>query len=155
MHPDLFLIFLAASAAGAATGVLFPPGAWYSSLNKPTWTPGRWVFPVAWSVLYLLSSYAASRVAAQPGSGMALAFWAMQIAFNTLWTPVFFGAHRMRMSLVVMAILWLAVAAMFVTFWPLDWVAGLLVLPYLGWLTLAAALNLWIVRNNPREGTAG
>ena len=148
----LFLTFLAASAAAASTGFLFKPGAWYVGLNKPTWTPPNWAFPVVWTTLYLLSSYAATRVAVLPGNGQALAFWAMQIAFNTLWTPVFFGAHRMLTGLVVMAGLLVAVVGMLVTFWALDTVAGLLIVPYLAWLATAAALNLWVWRFNPRQG---
>ena len=80
---------------------------------------------------------------------MAMAFWAMQIAFNTLWTPVFFGLHRIRAALVVMAGLWVAVAGMVVTFWALDPVAAYLVLPYITWVTIAGALNLEVARRNP------
>lgn len=148
MHWTLFIIFLAASGAAASTGTIFPPGPWYESLTKPTWTPKRWMFPVVWTALYLLSAIAAARVAAEPGSGLALAFWAMQIAFNTLWTPVFFGAHRMGAAMVVMVGLWIAIAGMLITFWPLDLLAGLLVLPYLAWVTLAATLNFWLLRHN-------
>lgn len=148
----LFLTFLAASAAAASTGFLFKPGPWYVGLRKPTWTPPNWAFPVVWTTLYLFSSYAATRVAVLPGNGQAMAFWAMQIAFNTLWTPVFFGAHRMLTGLVVMAGLLVAVVGMLVTFWALDTVAGLLIVPYLAWLVVAAALNLWVWRFNPRQG---
>ncbi len=144
----LFLIFLAASAAAAATGTLFKPGAWYEGLEKPAWTPRKWMFPVVWTVLYIASAYAAARVAIRPDSGQALAFWSMQIAFNTLWTPVFFGAHRMAAGLIVIVILWLAVAAVMVNFLTLDLLAGLLIVPYLIWVTVAASLNLWIWRNN-------
>lgn len=152
MTLPLFLTFLAASAAAASTGFLFKPGPWYVGLRKPTWTPPNWAFPVVWTTLYLFSSYAATRVAVLPGNGQAMAFWAMQIAFNTLWTPVFFGAHRMLTGLVVMAGLLVAVVGMLVTFWALDTVAGLLIVPYLAWLVVAAALNLWVWRFNPRQG---
>ncbi len=152
MTLPLFLTFLAASAAAAATGFLFKPGEWYLGLRKPAWTPPNWAFPVVWILLYLLSSYAATRVAVLPGNAQAMAFWAMQIAFNTLWTPVFFGAHRMLTGLVVMAGLLIAVVGMLVSFWALDTVAGLLIVPYLAWLVVAAALNLWVWRFNPRQG---
>lgn len=145
----LFLTFLAASGAAAATGAMFEPGAWYRSLNKPAWTPPNWVFPVAWTILYLSMCVAAARVAPLPGSGQALAFWAAQIAFNTLWTPVFFGLYRMRAAMVVMLGLWLFVALTLVAFWRLDTVAGLLFVPYLGWVTVAGALNLAVIRLNP------
>lgn len=151
MHWELFLIFLSASGAAASTGAMFMPGQWYDGLKKPVWVPKRWMFPVVWTVLYLASSVAASRVAVSPGNAMAMAFWAMQVAFNAIWSPMFFGLRRLKGSLVAMTGLWIAVAGMVVTFWPLDWVAGLLVLPYLVWVTIAGALNLWIARNNPDE----
>ncbi|WP_416914843.1 MAG: TspO/MBR family protein [Roseicyclus sp.] len=59
----------------------------------------------------------------------------MQIAFNTLWTPVFFGLRRIRAGFVVMLGLWIAVAGTMVTFWQLDWIAGALFVPYLVWVT--------------------
>ena len=110
MDWTLFATFLAACGAAATTGAMFKPGEWYAELKKPCWIPPRWVFPVAWTTLYLLMTLAAARVAVLPGNGQALAFWALQIALNTLWTPVFFGLHRMRAAMVVMVLLWLAVA---------------------------------------------
>lgn len=149
MHLDLFLIFLAASAGAASTGVMFPPSVWYAGLIKPDWTPPRWAFPVVWTVLYVASAYAASRVAVLPGNGMALALWALQITLNTLWTPTFFGLHRMAGGLVIILALWCTLVAMMFSFWQLDLIAGLLILPYLGWVTLATALNVSILRANP------
>ena len=146
MDWGLFAIFLAACGAAASTGSMFMPGAWYRDLSKPTWTPPDWVFPVAWTVLYISSAVAAARVAPLPGSAYGMAFWAMQIAFNTLWTPVFFGLHRIRAGFVVMIGLWVSVACTTVAFWMLDWIAGALFTPYLVWVTIAGALNgsVWI-----------
>lgn len=145
----LFLIFLAATGAAATTGALFSPGAWYQGLAKPSWTPPGWVFPVAWTALYILMALAAARVAPLPAAGYALAFWALQISLNTLWTPVFFGAYRIGMGMVIIALLWVTVAAMLVVFWRLDRIAAVMIVPYLGWLSIAASLNFWIWRNNP------
>lgn len=146
---NLILIFLLASVAAAATGVIFKPGAWYDGLRKPSFTPPNWAFPVAWTVIYLLSAFAAARVAALPGAGLALALWAAQIALNTLWTPVFFGARQMAIGMVVITTLLVTVASMTVAFWQLDWRAGLMILPYLAWLCVAVALNWRIWRDNP------
>ena len=144
----MFAVFFAASAVAASGGMIFKPGDWYESLNKPAWTPKKWMFPVVWTILYLASAYAATRVAALPGSGLALAFWALQITLNALWTPVFFGAHRMGAGLVVICALWLAILAMIVSFWPLDPAASYLMVPYLAWVSVATALNHWIWRHN-------
>ncbi len=149
MSPNLFLIFLLASAAAAATGFLFRPGDWYVGLRKPGFTPPNWAFPVAWTTIYLLSAIAATRVALLPGAGLALALWSAQIALNTLWTPVFFGARRIALGMVVIAVLTVTVAALTLAVWQLDWRAGLMLLPYLGWLGVASALNWRIWRDNP------
>lgn len=145
----LFGTFLAACAAAATTGAMFEPGAWYKSLRKPGWTPPGFVFPLVWSILYILMSWSAARVAVLPGSGQALAFWAAQIAFNTLWTPVFFGLRRMGAAMVVILGLWVSVALTMLAFFQLDTLAGLMFAPYLLWVTIAGALNFTVWRMNP------
>jgi len=144
-----FAIFLVATFAAGATGAMFPTGEWYKRLNKPSWTPPNWVFPVAWTSIYLLIAFAGARVAPLNGNGYAMAFWALQIAFNTLWTPIFFGLRRLKGSLPVMAGLWLAVAGATVTHMQLDLWAGLAFVPYLAWVTVAAALNIEMARLSP------
>ena len=145
----LFAIFLAACFGAGATGAVFPPGQWYKSLDKPAWTPPDWAFPIMWTTIYLLIAFAAARVAGLSGSGYAMAFWAAQIAFNALWTPVFFGLRRMKGALIVMAFLWLSVLGCVVTHLQLDLWAGMAMLPYLAWVTVAGMLNLSVVRLNP------
>lgn len=149
MDWTLFAIFLAACFAAGTTGALFEPGAWYRSLAKPRWTPPNWLFPVAWTTLYLLMSAAAARVAPLEGSHYAMAFFALQIALNTLWTPVFFGLKRMGAGMAVIVALWIAVAATLGSFWAADWIAGAMLLPYLAWVTVAGALNYAVWRMNP------
>ena len=144
----LFLIFLAATFAAGATGAMFPTGDWYKRLNKPWFTPPNWAFPVAWTSIYLLISFAGARVAVLDGNGYAMAFWGLQIALNTLWTPIFFGLRNLRGSLPVMAALWLAVLGALVTHWQLDTLAGLAFVPYLAWVTVAAVLNATVWRLN-------
>ena len=151
MDPLLFVVFLAACFTAGASGALFPTGPWYQQLNKPSWTPPNWAFPVAWTSIYILIAFAGARVAPLDGNQWALAFWALQIAFNTLWTPVFFGLRRLRGSLPIMGGLWLSVAAATVAHFQLDLWAGLAFLPYLGWVTVAAALNVSVWRLNPDQ----
>lgn len=152
----LFLTFLVACGAAAATGAMFQPGAWYSSLQKPTWAPPKWVFPVVWTGLYLCMSLAAMRVAQaagqDPSVGQALAFWGVQISLNTLWTPVFFGLRRMKAGLVIILLLWVAVAATLVSFARIDPIAGALIVPYLLWVSVAALLNRATLALNPAAG---
>lgn len=148
MDWGLFLTYLAACGAAATTGVVFQPGDWYRSLSKPDWTPPDWVFPVTWTVLYLCMALAGARVAALDGTGQALALWSVQIAFNTLWTPIFFGLRRLQAGMVVIILLWLSVVATGVTFWTHDRLAGLLFVPYIAWVSIAAALNWSVWKRN-------
>lgn len=147
----LFTVFLFACAAAGATGGMFPPGKWYDGLEKPSWTPPNWLFPVAWTTLYLCMSIAGARVAMIPGSGLALALWALQIALNTLWTPVFFGLQRIRAGMFVLVLLWITVFVCMIALFERDWLAGLLFLPYLVWVSTAAALNFSVMRLNPEH----
>jgi tryptophan-rich sensory protein len=147
----LFCIFLAATFAAGATGAMFPTGEWYKQLNKPSWTPPNWLFPVAWTSIYLLMAFAGARVAVLEGSAYAMAFWGMQIAFNALWTPVFFGLRNLKASLPIMAGLWISVFGATITHWQLDLWAGLAFVPYLTWVSVAAALNISMVRLNPDQ----
>ncbi|EPM42922.1 tryptophan-rich sensory protein TspO [Pseudomonas syringae] len=143
-----FFIFLLACSAAAATGIIFKPGAWYESLQKPAFTPPNWAFPVAWTTIYLLLAWAGYRLTLLPGSQTVLALWAAQIALNTLWTPVFFGANRIAAAMVILALLWFVVATMIVMALQLDIITGLILFPYLVWLSVAAALNFSILRHN-------
>lgn len=145
----LFIVFLAACITAGATGGLFPPGKWYANLAKPRWTPPDWVFPVAWTTLYVCIAAAGARVAMLPGAGLAMAFWALQVALNGLWTPVFFGLRRIRLALIVVGLLWVVVACTMMLLFMQDTVAGLLFAPYLLWVTIASALNYSVMRLNP------
>lgn len=145
----IFCVFFAACLGAGVTGGLFPPGAWYKKLEKPWFTPPDWVFPVTWMVLYLCIAAAGARVALLENNALAMAFWALQLAFNGLWTPVFFGLRQIRMGMAVVSFLWLSVLCAMIALWQVDWIAGALFAPYLLWVTIAAALNAEVWRLNP------
>ncbi|MCL4104917.1 UNVERIFIED_CONTAM: hypothetical protein GTU68_018624 [Idotea baltica] len=140
---------MAACCAAAATGAMFQPGEWYRALSKPSWTPPNWLFPIAWTILYVLIAVAAARVAVFEGAALAMAFWAFQIACNTLWTPIFFGLRRLGPAMIAISALWIAVCGTLITFYRIDIVAGWMIAPYLVWVSYAAALNFSIWRRNP------
>ncbi|WP_420863969.1 tryptophan-rich sensory protein TspO [Algirhabdus cladophorae] len=144
----VFALFMAASFTAAATGSLFPPDQWYKDLTKPGWTPPNWLFPIAWTILYVASAYAAMHIALHENNAVPMGFWAFQIAANTLWTPIFFGLKKLGVAMVAILVLWIAVLGTLITFFQLDQVAGLLMVPYLIWVSYAAALNLNIWRTN-------
>ena len=145
----LFGLFFVSAAGAGATGALFPPGRWYRRLDKPRWTPPDWVFPVVWTYVYVAIAWAAAHVARMPGAEVAIALWAVQMTWNALWTPVFFGLQNPRGGMIVLAVLWLAVACCAVAFATLDPWTLLAFGPYLLWVTIAGALNLSVMRLNP------
>lgn len=149
----LTVMGLSAAVLGAAsTGAMFSPGPWYDALRKPSWTPPNWLFPLAWTALYAAMVWAAYRIAQTPIDVAApgLAFWAAQIVFNALWSPVFFGLRKLGAALVVLIGLWVCVGMTTVLFWRVDLVAGLLFAPYVVWVSYAGALNAVIWRGNPK-----
>ena len=76
------------------------PGAWYASLNKPAWNPPAWVFGPAWTLLYTLMAVAAWLVWKQDGWRRPLLLYFIQLVLNAAWTPIFFGAHQLGLSLI-------------------------------------------------------
>ena len=139
--PFLALVFLA-----SLSGACFRPGTWYKKLDKPSWTPPDWLFPVAWLVLYIMRAVAAWRIWDFAGFGISLYMWGVQLVLNALWSAVFFGLRSPLLGLVEVSALWLSVAATIFTFATVDLFSAALLLPYLVWVSFAAALNGAIVR---------
>ena len=79
----------------------------------------------------------------------ALLLFLLQLLFNALWSPLFFGLHLPGLAFVDMVLLWLALLATVVAFWKAHRLAGAMLLPYLAWVTFAGALNFAIWRLNP------
>ncbi len=136
----------------AAVGAQFEPGEWYEALTRPPWTPPDWLFGPVWTVLYGLMAVSAWLVwrrggfAAQP---LPLSAFMVQLGLNATWSWLFFGLNRPGIALGGLVLLYLAVAATLVLFWKLERVAASLLVPYLLWLSFAAALNFEIWRLNP------
>lgn len=140
---------------GFASGRLVPSGsenAWYVALAKPALTPPGWVFPVAWTTLYTLLGLAVAMIAdarGAAGRGAAIGLFAVQFAGTLVWTPLFFGAHKVLAAFaLIVAVLVLAIVTT-VLFARIRRVAAWLLVPYLVWLSFAAMLNLGIHRLNP------
>ena len=143
--------FIAACVLAALTGAFFRPGEWYERLKKPSWRPPNRLFAPVWTVLYLMIAVAGWlvwRKAGFAGAGLALAFYALQLILNAVWTPLFFGLHRPDLGFVDIFLVWLSIVATIVLFYPISAVAASLLVPYLAWVTFAAALNFAIWRLN-------
>jgi len=148
--------FVAACFGVAACGALVTGPAvagWYQGIAKPSFNPPAWVFGPVWTVLYALMGWAAFLAWRQSGlRSLPLALFGAQLVLNGLWSPVFFGLGRPGAALAVIAALWVAIASTLVAFWRVDRRAGALFVPYLAWVSFAAALNAAIWRLNPHLG---
>jgi tryptophan-rich sensory protein len=146
--------FVAACFAVAGVGGCFTSGpveTWYPGLSKPWWTPPDWLFGPVWTVLYLSMAIAAWLVWRQEGSLRAarpLSLFAAQLALNLAWSALFFGLRSPAAALADIALLWCAILATAISFRRVNLAAGLLLVPYLGWVSFASALNLAIWRLN-------
>lgn len=140
--------FIVVTFCAPAVGMLTAPGAWYASLNKPSWNPPAWVFGPVWTFLYLLMAIAAWRVWSRAGWGRAVWIYLIQLLLNAAWTPIFFGAHALGWALVEILILWCAILVTMAAFLKVSRVAGWMLAPYLAWVTFAAFLNLTLWRMN-------
>jgi tryptophan-rich sensory protein len=148
MWTSLALCVVAVIAV-ASTGAIFKPGPWYETLAKPSWTPPDWAFPVVWSILYLFIAVAGWLVWREAGWSLPMALWVAQLLLNGAWSWLFFGLKRMDLAFIDVSLLWLSIAAFIIVAWPLSATAALLFLPYLVWVSVAAALNLTVWRMNP------
>jgi tryptophan-rich sensory protein len=152
--PLALLAFLAASLAVAAGGGLATAGnvdGWYADADKPAWTPPNGVFGPVWTALYAVMAVAAWLVWREGGwvrQRGPLGLYAVQLALNLAWAPVFFAAERPGLALAVIVALDVVLAATVVAFWRVRPPAGALLLPYFGWCLFATSLNagfLWAV----------
>ncbi len=126
---------------------------WYATLEKPPFTPPNWLFAPAWLTLYLLMGISAVIIWLQGIDKrqvkMALIIFLSQLALNILWSAVFFGLKSPLYGAIVIIALWIIILFTILSFWKLSKVASWLLLPYIGWVTFAATLNISILILNP------
>ncbi len=125
---------------------------WYASLNKPSFTPPNWVFAPVWLVLYLLMGIAlflvwrqGLTIAAVKG---ALVVFVIQLILNVLWSFAFFGLKSPLAGIIVICALWLMILVTIIMFFRVSNIAGLLLIPYILWVSYAAVLNAAIFSIN-------
>jgi translocator protein len=144
------LICFAVAGLGSLATIPEIPN-WYQTIKKPAWTPPNWLFGPVWTVLYLAMAVAAwlvwKRAGFETNSG-ALWLFVIQLALNLAWSFIFFKFHNPAWALVDIVLLWLAILATAVKFAGVSSAAALLLVPYLIWVTYAAALNFAIWRMN-------
>src|SRR4051812_2252870 len=143
----LLLGTLSGRVAGSGYG-----NPWFDALAKPSFMPPAWAFPVAWTLLYVLMGVALALILHARGARgrpLALTLFFLQLVLNYSWPPIFFALHKLGLALGIVAAMLLVAAATALLFYRIRKAAGLLLLPYLAWLCLAAALNYQIKALNP------
>lgn len=145
----LAVTFAAAAAGGFASA---DAGDFYQRLMRPAWAPPSWLFAPVWTMLYLLMAVAAWLVWRERGFRQApitLLLFLIQLGVNALWTWLFFAWHLGAVAFGEILILWALILCTLVAFWRVRSIAGVLLIPYLAWVTFAAALTYAVWQANP------
>ncbi len=140
---SLILTFIFAFGGGIVTYLGMPK---YDASTHPYLTPPSWLFPVVWSILFLLMAYSAAVVydAHAAHTPKAVVIYLLQLTLNFWWCVMFFGFGAYLFAFILLLLLWGAVLAMIIVFCKVKKPAGLIQIPYLLWLTFAAYLNLGV-----------
>lgn len=146
------------AAAGAAVlvaavgGTMTDIGPWYQSLNKPSWQPPDWLFAPAWTTIFALaalSGVTAWRAAPnQAARETMVGLFAFNGVLNILWTALFFRVKRPDWALAEVLLLWCSVLVLILLLRRYSTRAAWPLVPYLAWVTFAAALNAAVVSLN-------
>jgi translocator protein len=142
------IVFVAAAIGSVAS---YDSASFYRGLDKPAWAPPASLFGPVWTVLYLGIAVAAWLVWKAQGFGgarSALGLFIVQLALNALWTWLFFAWRQGALAFVDIVLLWVLVAGTLAMFWRVRKAAGMLLVPYLAWVTFAAALNYSVWQRN-------
>lgn len=144
---SLILFLFLALGGGLVIGFVFSPGQWYGGLAKPEFNPPPWLFGPVWTLLYVMIAIAGWRVWQRVRTGWPMRVWWGQMALNFLWTPVFFGAHRTDLALIIILLLLAFIIAFIATTWKRDRLASWLFVPYASWVAFASVLNgsIWVL----------
>lgn len=120
----------------------------FELINKPVLTPPSWLFPVAWTILYILIGIASYLVlTSKKPKGTALTAYGIQLVFNFFWTIIFFNLKLYLFAFIWLVLLWLLILKTTILFYPISKISGYLMLPYLLWVTFAGYLNfsIWVL----------
>ncbi len=141
--------FLAAFIGSAATNPHIP--IWYSSLNKPSFSPPNWIFGPVWTILYFLmasSLYIIVTEKSKKPKRTAIQLYMVQLFLNTLWSVLFFSFKNIDLAFMEILLLWVAIVITIIFFEKINKKAAYLLLPYLLWVGFASFLNLNVLLLN-------
>lgn len=143
----LVLAYIAA-AIGAVASI--NAAGFYASLHQPAWSPPAWLFGPMWTTLYGLMGVAAWLAWRERGARPALVMFVVQLSLNALWSWLFFVWQLGAIAFMGTVVLWMLILITLVMFWRLKPLAGVLLLPYLAWVSLACALTWSVWQLNPQ-----
>jgi translocator protein len=145
------VIWIGLSFVPAVLGSRFLPGEWYAGLAKPSWTPPGYLFGPVWTLLYTLmgvSAWLVWKQAGFAGATPALTLFLVQLVLNGAWSWIFFGMHKPALAFFEIIVMWVLIFATLLAFWRVNQTAGLLLIPYLAWVSFATALNFALWQKN-------
>ncbi len=145
----LVITFSASAIGGWFTSMSV--GTWYQNIAKPSFTPPSWVFGPVWTTLYALMAIAAWLVWDRVGFAIgtvALTLYAVQLVLNVAWSGLFFGLRSPALGTLCVIILWIAILATLIAFLRIHPVAGVLLVPYILWVSYASVLTYSVWRLN-------
>lgn len=143
-----WVIFVGLVAAAASLGAVFKPGLWYATLVKPAWTPPNWLFAPVWTVLYLMIAIAGWLAWRSDARWPAIEVWAFGLLLNMAWSWLFFDRHLIGAALLDILALCSSILVFLLLIRRSSTAAFWLFVPYLVWVSFAAALNVQIWRLN-------
>jgi tryptophan-rich sensory protein len=122
---------------------------WYLDLNKSPLTPPGYIFSIVWIILYILMSISVWIIwKTEKQITFPIQLYIIQLILNFAWSPLFFKYHCINESLFLLLLIWILVFIIINLFYSINKTAGLLLIPYLIWLSFALYLNYYIVENN-------
>jgi tryptophan-rich sensory protein len=137
-------------------GAIFTSSAiptWYATPEKPAFVPPDWTFSVVWTFLYLLLGLSLYLVWMNGWDRrdvrLAMGVFGFQLFLNFLWSVLFFGLRSPLLGMIEIVFLWFAIVATIWLFYRISRLAGVLLMPYLAWVSFAALLNYYIWLLNP------
>ena len=154
LKPYLISIVIALGIGGLAAFLIKDNLAMYERIIRPALAPKAYVFPIAWTILYILMGISSARVWLQRKEKPelvldALMAYVIQLILNFFWSILFFNMQNFLFSFIWLVLLWIAIIIMIVRFYRVDTIAAYLQIPYLLWVTFAGYLNFMIYRLNP------
>jgi benzodiazapine receptor len=144
------IVTFAAAAIGAIASA--KAGLFYHQLTRPEWAPPAWLFGPVWTILYILigiDAWLVWRVGGFRVARTALSLFIVQLAANALWTWLFFAWRQGALAFVEILVLWALILGTVIAFWRARPLAGILMFPYLAWVTFASVLTFTVWKLNP------